>query len=283
MIVVQHLTKSFGNFTAVNDLSLEIREGEALGFLGPNGAGKTTTFNIIAGLMLPHSGRIQIGEYGSPQSSKTRALLGLAPQALALYDNLTGEENLSFFGKIQGLHGTRLKERVQSSLKFVGLYDRRSDRAKTYSGGMKRRLNLAAALVHEPKFLLLDEPTVGVDPQSRNAILDRIKELRSQGLTIVYSTHYMEEAQSLCDRVAIIDHGKLLDIGTVDELITRYCGAPIVKVTLTNGDSKNITSENPFEELTHLKTQGVLRDFRLERGNLETVFLALTGKSLRDE
>jgi ABC-2 type transport system ATP-binding protein len=234
---------------AVDGLSLTVERGEVLGLLGPNGAGKSTTVNLAIGLLSPDSGRVAVEGSGSPTDPAVRRRLGVAPQALALYDLLSGEENVRFIGELYGLTGARLQESVHKALEFVGLLDRRRSQAGTYSGGMKRRLNLAAALVHDPELLLLDEPTVGVDPQSRNQIFDNILTLKRLGRTIIYTTHYMEEAERLCDRSAVIDRGRLLALGTVQEL---------------------------------LDTHGVAPRMILQRGTLEEVFLTLTGRSLRD-
>jgi ABC-2 type transport system ATP-binding protein len=210
-----------------------------------------------------------------------RARIGVAPQALALYDLLTGRENLRFFGKVYGLGGAALEGRVAECLAFAGLTDRGSDRVDTYSGGMKRRLNLAAALVHDPDLLLLDEPTVGVDPQSRNAIFDSILQLKAAGLTIVYSTHYMEEAVRLCDRVAIMDHGRVLALDSVDGLIGRY-GGDRVLVTRSNGAEVRTPTRDPLAALQTLSAQAPVDYFRVDEPTLEQVFLSLTGRALRD-
>src|SRR5215203_630482 len=226
MLTLTNVRKRYGPLVAVDGLSLEIHPGEIFGLLGPNGAGKSTTVNLAAGLLAPDEGRVTVGEGASPADAAVRRRIGVAPQALAVYEQLTGRENLEFFGRMYGLGGAILSERVSWALRFVQLEDRASDRAVTYSGGMKRRLNLAAALVHDPELILLDEPTVGVDPQSRNAIFDSIEALRAQGRTIIYTTHYMEEAARLCDRVGIIDHGKLLAVDTVAALLATHGGAP---------------------------------------------------------
>jgi ABC-2 type transport system ATP-binding protein len=197
-LALRGLRKRFGKTVAVDGLSLSVRKGEILGLLGPNGAGKSTTVHMAVGLLSPDEGEVQVAGLGSPRQPEVRRQLGVAPQALALYEALSAEENLRFFGQIYGLSGRRLAERVDWALEFSALTERRRDAAGTFSGGMKRRLNLAAALVHDPRILLLDEPTVGVDPQSRNAILERIAELRQQGRTVVYTTHYMEEVTRLC-------------------------------------------------------------------------------------
>lgn len=266
---------------AVDDLSLEIERGEVFGLLGPNGAGKTTTVNMAVGLLEPDAGTIELDGLGHPTRPEVRAKIGVAPQTLALYEDLSGEENLTFFGKIQGLAGKKLRDRIAWCLDFVDLSDRRRDRSKTYSGGMKRRLNLAIALIHDPPLLLLDEPTVGVDPQSRNAIFEKIEVMRQEGHTIVYTTHYMEEAQRLCDRVGIVDHGKLLALDTVQGLISAYGGKNVVVVERTEGETR-LETDDPMAELIRLQETDDLLRFRVDSPDLEVVFLNLTGRHLRD-
>jgi ABC-2 type transport system ATP-binding protein len=241
--------KGSDRIVAVDDLSLTVVRGEILGLLGPNGAGKSTTVNLAVGLLTPDRGSVQIEGAGSPADPTARRRVGVAPQAVALYDLLSGEENIRFIGELYGLAGSALRDRVQWALEFVGLMERRKSRVDTYSGGMKRRLNLAAALVHDPELILLDEPTVGVDPQSRNQIFDNILALKALGRTIIYTTHYMEEAERLCDRIAVIDSGRLLALGSVQQL---------------------------------LDASGVAPRMVLQHGTLEEVFLNLTGRSLRD-
>ncbi len=282
MLLLKNLCKNFGKICAVDDLSLEIGRGEVFGLLGPNGAGKTTTVNMAIGLLKPDRGTIEIEGWGSPVRPEVRARIGIAPQTLAIYDDLSGEENLRFFGSIQGLRGGRLSERARWALEFVDIYERRRDRVKTYSGGMKRRLNLAVALIHDPPLLLLDEPTVGVDPQSRNSIFEKIEAMREEGRTIVYTTHYMEEAQRLCDRVAIMDQGKLLAMDSVQSLIAAHGGESTIIATRDEGEIRLKTGD-PLGELLKLRESGGMRDFRVENPNLEGVFLNLTGRHLRDE
>jgi ABC-2 type transport system ATP-binding protein len=282
MLLLKDLCKSFGSIRAVDHLSLEIRRGEVFGLLGPNGAGKTTTVNLAIGLINPDHGTVEIEGWGPPSRPEVRAQIGIAPQALAIYEDLSGEENLRFFGTIQGLRGRKLAERVKWALEFVDLNERRSDRVKTYSGGMKRRLNLAVALIHDPPILLLDEPTVGVDPQSRNSIFEKIETMRKEGRTIVYTTHYMEEAQRLCDRVGIMDRGKLLAMDSVRTLIAAHGGESTVIATRDDGEIRLKTSD-PLGELIKLRESGRMTDFRVENPNLEGVFLNLTGRHLRDE
>jgi ABC-2 type transport system ATP-binding protein len=222
--------------------------------------------------------------------------LGIAPQTISLYEELTAAENLRFFASLYRLSGAKLRERVDWALEFAGLSARRKDRVKTFSGGMKRRLNLAAALAHDPRVIFLDEPTAGVDPQSRNHIFQRIDELRSEGRTVVYTTHYMEEAQRLCDRVAIMDHGKILDLDSVTALLERYGGRSVVKAELVelpadasvlpsplDGLALRFESDRPLEEVGRLATAGIaFQSLEITKPDLETVFLALTGRSLRD-
>ncbi len=281
MLRLRNVRKAFGTIVAVDGLFLSIRQGEVFGLLGPNGAGKTTTVNMAVGLLRPDQGTIELDEAGSPDRPDVRSKIGVATQALALYDDLSGEENLSFFGKLHGLTGRLLTERVGWALEFVALSDRRRDAVKTYSGGMKRRLNIAVAVIHDPPLLLLDEPTVGVDPQSRNAIFENILALRKQGRTVVYTTHYMEEAQRLCDRVGIIDRGRLLALDTVERLIAVHGGKSILIADRGDGEIR-VDTDDPLTELLRLQKEGPLQQFRVERPDLERVFLHLTGRELRD-
>ena len=280
MLTLEHVRKAYGTTVAVDDLSLTVRRGEVLGLLGPNGAGKSTTVNLAVGLLAPDAGRVVI-DGGNPRSPSVRARLGVAPQALALYDLLSGTENLRFFGEMYGLAGAALRNRVEWSLQFVGLTDRARDRVAEYSGGMKRRLNLASALVHDPELVLLDEPTVGVDPQSRNQIFENILDLKRQGCTLIYTTHYMEEAARLCDRVAIVDKGRLLALGTVDELLRTHGARPTLVVQTDQGE-RRVETDDPLAELNRLAAIGTVAAFQMERPTLEHVFLQLTGRSLRD-
>ena len=281
MLTLTNLRKSFGSIVAVDDLSLSVRRGELFGLLGPNGAGKSTTVSLSVGLLAPDAGQVRIEGLGDPVEPTVRQRIGVATQALALYDLLTANENLRFFGEVYGLSGGQLDNRVAWCLDFVGLNDRKNDRVGTYSGGMKRRLNLAGALVHDPDLLLLDEPTVGVDPQSRNKIFENIEALHRQGRTIIYTTHYMEEAERLCDRIAIVDHGKLLALGSVHELLAAHGGTPTL-VVQTNGDARRIQTADPLAELNRIAASTRIDSFHLERPTLEQVFLRLTGRSLRD-
>jgi len=248
-IEVRDLRKRFGATVAVDGVTFSIPAGEAFGLLGPNGAGKTTTIRMIVGALKPDAGSVTVEGEPDPTRERVRLRIGAVPQSIALYADLTAEENLRFFGALYGMSGARLDERVRWALGFSGLEPRRRDRVSSYSGGMQRRLNLVAGLLHDPPVILMDEPTAGVDPQSRNHIFENIEALKRQGRSILYTTHYMEEAERLCDRVAIIDRGLVRAVDSVEGLLGRYGGEPVSRV---------------------------------ERGTLETVFLHLTGRQLRD-
>jgi ABC-2 type transport system ATP-binding protein len=295
MICARDLRKSYVNVQAVDGVSLELVAGETFGLLGPNGAGKTTTIHMLIGVIRPDSGEVSIQGLPDPTRAEVRRQLGVAPQIESLYDELSAAENLAFFGRLYGLGGIRLKERVNWCLGLAGLRDRATDRVKTYSGGMKRRLNLACALVHDPPVLLFDEPTAGVDPQSRNHLLDTIEGFARAGRTILYTTHYMEEAERLCDRVAIMDQGKILALDTVDELLRQHGGPSTVEAEVAElpnnvslpgtmeGNILRFACDKPFEEANRLRNAGVqFVRFHVDRPSLETVFLNLTGRRLRD-
>jgi len=226
MLTLDQVTKTYGALTALNHVSLEVARGEFFGLLGPNGAGKSTLMSLVAGLRAPDAGEIRVA--GEALQGRPHAALGFVPQSIALYEDLTAEENLSIFGRLHGVHGSALRTRVDECLARVQLAERRRDAVKTFSGGMQRRLNLAASLLHRPKLLLCDEPTVGVDPQSRNAIFDLLEELNRDGLTVIYSTHYMEEATRLCSRIGIIDHGRILALGSLDDLLAQLPTGEVV-------------------------------------------------------
>src|SRR3954469_12107011 len=219
MLTIKHLRKSFGSLVAVEDVSFSVKRGTLVGLLGPNGAGKTTTVSMIAGLTLPDKGDVLVeGARLSGDTDPKKRRIGLVPQDLALYEELSARANLRFFGALYSLSGAALDTAIKNALDLVGLSDRINDRVATYSGGMKRRLNLAAGLLHDPDVLLLDEPTVGVDPQSRNAIFDNLETLKARGKALLYTTHYMEEAERLADRIVIIDHGRVVADDSVDRL-----------------------------------------------------------------
>ncbi len=284
LLSLRGVTKRYGPLTAVDDFSLEVRRGEIFGLLGPNGAGKTTLIHCTTGLIEPDAGSVEVhvDASGNPRQAEVRARMGIAPQSLSIYEVLTAEENLALFGKLYSLRGKRLEERIGWTLDFVGLANRRRDLAKNFSGGMKRRLNLAVALVHDPAIILLDEPTVGVDPQSRNLIFENILTLKREGRTIVYTTHYMEEAQRLCDRVGIMDHGRLLALDTVPGLIAAQGRHPRLVVE-RGGKEIEMFVADPLAELNRLSAEAPIERFRLEEPTLEQVFLNLTGRTLRDD
>jgi len=282
MLHLNHVTKRYGALTALDGVSLRVAPGEFFGLLGPNGAGKSTLMSLVAGLRSPDSGTLTVdGSSVASADSAARTALGLVPQHIALYQELSALQNLRIFGQLYGLRGSVLAERVEEALAAVQLNDRRNDQVKTFSGGMQRRLNIACAIVHEPELVLLDEPTVGVDPQSRNAIFDNVLALKARGTTVVYTTHYMEEAERLCDRVGIVDHGKLLALDTPAGLKRLHGGATMLRVR-RNGSEQCLETSDPLRDLNRLAAQAPIDEFHLERPTLEQVFLHLTGRSLRD-
>jgi len=300
---VDSLVKRFGTVTAIEGISLELRPGECFGLLGPNGAGKSTLIRTIAGRVIPDAGRVAV--FGSAAGSReARAALGWVPQDLALYPRLSAEENLRSFGRYNGIRGKALDDSVSWCLHWAALEDRAGHLTRTLSGGMKRRLNMAAGLICHPRLVLMDEPTVGVDPQSRNRIFEMIEALRAQGMTVIYTTHYMEEAERLCDRIAIVDHGRIVALGTAEELVrasfnsrsvvairfagagdglTAWAGQHSGRLT---GSAAQFTVEHPGDvgPLLDSAAQAGLEiaDLALRKPNLESVFLHLTGKELRD-
>ncbi|MCE2559133.1 MAG: ABC transporter ATP-binding protein [Acidobacteria bacterium] len=284
MLLFDHVSKSFGDLRAVDDLSFELEAGEVFGLLGPNGAGKTTAINMAVGLLEPDEGVVRFAGKTfdrDPREAENRQALGLAPQSIALYEEISSADNLRFFGRLHGLKGSDLEERVAACLDFADLTDVRKKAVSKYSGGMKRRLNLAVAIIHDPDLVLLDEPTVGVDPQSRNAIFDRVEQLRDDGKQIVYTTHYMEEAQRLCDRVAIMDRGRLMALDTVRALIEAHGGPG--KLAVQTGDKESIhDTTDPLGTLAELQERETVEHFQYRPPDLETVFLNLTGRALRD-
>jgi ABC-2 type transport system ATP-binding protein len=305
LVSAKGVVKRFGSLTALDGVSLDIAPGEFFGLLGPNGAGKSTFMSLIAGLRPLDGGTLTVDGAGvAAGSARARRSLGLVPQHIALYTDLSAERNLRIFGELYGLRGSALGRRIDRALEAVQLADRRKDLVKTFSGGMQRRLNLAAALLHEPKLLLCDEPTVGVDPQSRNAIFDFLQELNRGGLTVIYSTHYMEEATRLCSRIGIIDHGKILALGTIDELLARLPfeeeirfpslpGTDSLSLELArNGEVAMVDGvhrfrprpEYPMSAFYALTERHVLapRLFASQRPTLEALFLQLTGRMLRE-
>jgi ABC-2 type transport system ATP-binding protein len=308
-ISVQGLQKSFAENHAVQGVSFDVAEGEIFSLLGPNGAGKTTTISMLSCLLQPDAGDARImGHSIRTEDMGVKSVLGVVPQEIALYEDLTARENLTFWGKMYGLRGPALKSRVSEVLEVIGLSDRANDRVGKYSGGMKRRVNIGVALLHKPRVIYMDEPTVGIDPQSRRNILDSVVALKDQGMTVLYTTHYMEEAEELSDHIAIMDHGKLIACGTNDELVklvgeqTRinltvnvepgkiaeaWRSIPgVVRVTVEDGqidvlvDDSNLVLPRLFEVAAHYSARITSVDIR--EPNLEAVFLHLTGRALRD-
>jgi len=308
-IEVDHLKKSFGDFQAVQDASFSADAGEVLSLLGPNGAGKSTTISMLSGLLAPTGGDACImGHSVIREPEFAKASLGVVPQDIALYPDLSARENLVFWGKMYGLRGAALKTRVDEVLEIIGLADRQKDHVGKFSGGMKRRVNIGAALLHKPAVIIMDEPTVGIDPQSRRHILDNVKELNQQGMTVLYTTHYMEEAAELSHHIAIMDKGKVIAYGTHDELIKMVGEQTRIDVTLntevekvlfawqkTEGVSKIDSLNGKVTALVDDSNRVLPRLFDvaakagvritsvdIQEPNLETVFLHLTGRALRN-
>jgi ABC-2 type transport system ATP-binding protein len=305
MIQINNLTKKFPSVTALDNITLIINEQDFFGLLGPNGAGKSTLMNLMVGYLNADSGEIMINKQRVSQDNlELRKIIGLVPQTIALYDDISAQENLEIFGSLFNIDKKNLKEKIKERLESVELYDRRKDKVKTFSGGMKRRLNMVASLLHDPQILLCDEPTVGVDPQSRNAIFDFLVNLNEQGKTIIYTTHYMEEAERLCNRIAIIDLGKIIAEGSVKELIHKL---PYEQTVIIHKNPSTIhqtalfkefgllIDEQDFFELTpsnglklseffsKLESQGInYQSIELKKPSLEALFLYLTGRRLRD-
>ncbi len=308
-IEVKNLKKTFGEIQAVQGVDLAAEMGEILSLLGPNGAGKSTTISILSGLLAPNGGDAAIMGHSvtkDPEAAKAR--LGVVPQEIALYPDLSARENLVFWGKMYGLRGAALKSRVDEVLEIIGLTNRQNDRICKFSGGMKRRVNIGAALLHKPEVIIMDEPTVGIDPQSRRHILDNVKELNHQGMSVLYTTHYMEEAAELSDHIAIMDQGKVIAYGTHDALIklvgeqtridlalnadsTTICDLwksieGVSRLDATNGtvsllvDDSNRVLPHLFETASQVNVR--ITSVEIREPNLETVFLHLTGRALRE-
>ena len=311
ILEVNNLVKKYDDFTAVKGISFDIQQGEIFSLLGPNGAGKTTTISMLSTLYTPTSGDAVIGGHSiTKDPMAVKRIIGVVPQEIALYEDLTAKENLIFWGEMYGLSGKSLSSRVDEVLEQIGLTDKAKNRVKTYSGGMKRRVNIGVGLLHKPRLLFMDEPTVGIDPQSRRAILDTVKDLNKQGMTVLYTTHYMEEAQELSDRVGIIDHGELIALGTQKELTQQVGQAETLILHIGESDdslalAKSLVSVKGVIEasigdhavsvitpeaedvlaavVTKANERGVrIRSIDIREPNLEAVFLHLTGRALRD-
>ncbi|MPQ43784.1 ABC transporter ATP-binding protein [Clostridium tarantellae] len=309
LVEIKGLVKSYGSNKAVNNINLNIPEGSIYGLLGPNGAGKSTTINMICGLITPNKGEIKIfGKKFTKKSKDIKHNIGIVPQDIAIYEDLTAYENVAFFGGIYGLNGRLLKQRANKALEFVGLLDRKNEYPGRFSGGMKRRLNIACALVHQPKLIIMDEPTVGIDPQSRNHILESIKKLNEKGCTIIYTSHYMEEVEEICTNVAIVDKGHIIAEGEKYKLISEHTDINLIMITVEDAqkinltvlkeiiEAENIELEKDTLQITcksseislnkvieyFIKNDVKVRNIENKSSDLETIFLKLTGKKLRD-
>ncbi|WKZ38720.1 MAG: ATP-binding cassette domain-containing protein [Anaerolineales bacterium] len=311
ILEVKDLQKNYGDFAAVKGITFNIKEGEIFSLLGPNGAGKTTTISMLSTLYTPIAGDASIGGHSiSKEPMAVKQVIGVVPQELALYEDLTARENLIFWGQMYGLSGKSLNSRVDEVLEQIGLVDKAKNQVKTYSGGMKRRVNIGVGLLHKPRLLFMDEPTVGIDPQSRRAILDTVKDLNKQGMTVLYTTHYMEEAEELSDRVGIIDHGELIALGTQDELTKQVGQTDTLILHINENEDTEALAESlksldgvleaiavdhevsiitPAAEdvlasvVSKANERGIkIRSIDIREPNLEAVFLHLTGRALRD-
>ncbi|PEL11154.1 ABC transporter ATP-binding protein [Bacillus sp. AFS017336] len=309
VLEIKNLTKKFGDFIAVDNMSLSIEEGEIFGFLGANGAGKSTTINIISGLLRSNQGTVEIlGKNSKKYNKFAKMNIGMVPQDLAIYEDLTAYENVRFFAGLYGLRGSELNERVEEALQFVGLEDKFKEYPKNFSGGMKRRLNIACAIAHRPKLIIMDEPTVGIDPHSRNYILNSVRKLNEMGCTIIYTSHYMEEVEEICSRISIIDHGKIIAEGTKEQLKSIITNTKDIRIEVKTNEKIDetalkaingvenvhildnvitITSDNGVNNLNKIIQHFINSEIEISSlqenaPNLETVFLTLTGRNLRD-
>ncbi|MBK1812782.1 ABC transporter ATP-binding protein [Clostridium sp. YIM B02505] len=309
IITVKNLEKNYGSKKAVDCIDFSLKNGEILGLLGPNGAGKSTTLNILSTILKADEGEIEVLGHNLKEDAKIiKKSIGIVPQDIAIYEEISAEKNVSFFASLYGLKGNELKQQVKEALELVGLYDKKSDKPKTFSGGMKRRLNIACAIAHKPKIIIMDEPTVGIDPQSRNHILDSIKTLKSRGAAIIYSTHYMEEVEAIADRIIIMNEGKIIAEGTneelkqmvneeisysfsvnnteklIDEELYSIEGIKQVKILENEVNLTSLKSKDNLNEIiaTFLKTNCTIKSMNSKEASLETTFLELTGRNLRD-
>ncbi|MGG7222481.1 linearmycin resistance ATP-binding protein LnrL [Bacillus sp. ATD] len=311
MLQAENIKKAYGKKTIVKNLSFSLQKGESFGLLGPNGAGKSTTISMISGLVPHDSGNITVGGCViGKETAKAKQKIGVVPQEIALYPTLTAHENLMFWGKMYGLTHGEAKKRSAEVLEYVGLTERAKDKIETFSGGMKRRINIGAALMHNPELLIMDEPTVGIDPQSRNHILETVKQLNESGMTVIYTSHYMEEVEFLCDRIGIIDQGEMIAIGTKTDLCSRLGGDTIIQLTVSGIDEAflfairslahvndvtvhdselkiEIAAAHHEKVVTSLLAEAAahhinLLSLQVQEPNLERLFLNLTGRTLRD-
>ncbi|MCY8474542.1 ABC transporter ATP-binding protein [Bacillus sp. FSL L8-0222] len=311
MLQAENIKKAYGKKTIVNGISFSLKKGESFGLLGPNGAGKSTTISMISGLVPLDGGEITVGGYViGKDTNKAKQKIGIVPQEIALYPTLTAQENLVFWGKMYGLTHGEAKKRSAEVLEYVGLTERAKDKIETFSGGMKRRINIGAALMHKPELLIMDEPTVGIDPQSRNHILETVKQLNETGMTVIYTSHYMEEVEYLCDRIGIIDQGEMIAIGTKNDLCSRLGGDTIIQMTVSGADEGFLSAVRSLANVNdvtvneselkievaaahHEKVvtsllaeaaahQTNLLSLQVQEPNLERLFLNLTGRTLRD-
>ncbi|WP_100486747.1 ABC transporter ATP-binding protein [Sporolactobacillus pectinivorans] len=302
VLEIDQLTKTFSSKTALDHVSFSIRKGTCFGLLGPNGAGKSTTMKILTGILSADSGSVRMfGLEAAANRLAVQKQVGYVPQEITLYDKLSAMDNLIFFGGLYGIKGALLKTRIEAVLRETGLSDRAKDLIKSFSGGMKRRINIACALLHQPKLLILDEPTVGIDPQSRNHIFDMIRHLRDSGVTVIYSTHYMEEVEALCDDIAIIDHGKVIAQGSLEDLFDRHTQKAVYLETQENFQPRSVAAikksyrrghgwvletDQPLDVMRSLldspNSGEKLKILEMVKPSLEDVFLSLTGTSLRD-
>ncbi|WP_438498236.1 ABC transporter ATP-binding protein [Paenibacillus sp. IHBB 3054] len=309
IIEVSDVVKKYNKLDVLKGVNLSIREGEIFGLLGPNGAGKSTLMNTILGLLRFNSGSVKIlGKDFSTHATEIKREIGYVPQEIAVFETLNAIDNVTYWGRLYGLRGNELAQMVKKALEFTGLWDRRKSKVSTFSGGMKRRLNIACAIVHKPRVLFMDEPTVGVDPQSRNHILESIRIMNKEGTTVIYTTHYMEEIEAICDRVAIMDFGQIIALGTIDELIADHIHEQCLRLELTANTAEAVKVIESFDGVLSFSVNKEILEIKLDKGDsciprlleqlikqhfnikfmevkkpdLETVFLQLTGKKLRD-